>query len=407
MFSSTQSMAKAWMLSMPLPQSAVPHLARSLFAKRASCQSEARIVVATSGAAGSASRDLSLSSRRHASTVSSRLPSSPARRHPVQRRAAAPVEEFAPPSRPPRPFSTYFMGVSMFGFILATYISYNYVKYVQDVARYAKIDLPQDADVSGRWKDLTRDYDDEVDLSEKLMLLKWKRKRLVSEASGDVLEVSVGTGRNMDLYDLRPYDERENESTGRSRRRIIRSFTFNDQSEVMAAQAERKFEEMQARRSQIERFRGKVDFVVGDAGIKGVIQRPDGGFDTIVQTMGVCSMADPVSFLRRLGELCRQPGEVKPGRVSAGDDKDGDDGDNNDNMGGKILLLEHGRSYYDWLNRVLDDGAKMHADHYGCWWNKDVGRIVKESGLVVERIKRYYFGTTWEIVLRPAPKDKK
>ena len=69
------------------------------------------------------------------------------------------------------------------------------------------------------------------------------------------------------------------------------------------------------------------------------------------------------------------------------------------------MLLEHGRGVSGLINRFLDDGAKMHAAHYGCWWNKDIAEVIKESGLVVERMKRYNFGTTWEIVLRPAPKS--
>jgi len=46
---------------------------------------------------------------------------------------------------------------------------------------------------------------------------------------------------------------------------------------------------------------------------------------------------------------------------------------------------------------------KMHAVHYGCWWNKDIEQVIKDSGLVVERVRRYNFGTTWEVVLRPPP----
>lgn len=274
------------------------------------------------------------------------------------------------------------------------------MSYTGAIKKTARIDLPQNADVSDRWKDLTRDYDDEVNNSEFLMLMKSKRRRLVNEAYGNVLEVSVGTGRNMDLYDLRPYDSDENARTGRSRRRLIRSLTFNDQSEYMVGQAEKKFAAMEAKRSRIEQFRGPVNFVVGDAGIKGVIKRPEGGYDTIVQTMGVCSMVDPVAFLKRLGELCRQPGEKSKWPMEAAADAD-DDG-----RGGKILLLEHGQGYYDRINRFLDNGAKMHAIHYGCWWNKDVNRIIEESGLVVERMRRYHLGTTWEIVLRPAEKKK-
>jgi hypothetical protein len=55
-------------------------------------------------------------------------------------------------------------------------------------------------------------------------------------------------------------------------------------------------------------FKGQVKGVVGDAGFRGVIMRPEGGFDTIVQTMGVCSQGNPVGFLREMNYLARQPG---------------------------------------------------------------------------------------------------
>lgn len=92
-----------------------------------------------------------------------------------------------------------------------------------------------------------------------------------------------------------------------------------------------------------------------------VIRQPEGSFDTIVQTMGVCSMADPVEFLRHLNCLVKQPGE--------GRRKD----DLND-QGGRILLLEHGRGYYEWIEKLLDSGATMRADGYGCWHIKMGGR---------------------------------
>ncbi len=295
-----------------------------------------------------------------------------------------------------RNISLYIWGVCVFGFSLSLYISSNVASHVRAVKATERLDLPQNADVSNRWRDPSRNFDEEVDLSEKWLLLRAKRKRLVNEAYGNVLEVSCGTGRNMDLYDLRPYDEKEDSRSGRSRKRIITSLTFNDQSEVMIDHAERKFERMEGRRKKYERFTGPVRFIVGDAGIRGVIDRPEGGYDTVVQTMGVCSVSDAASFLRKLGELCRQPGESSKHALPAEDD----------GKGGKILLLEHGRGSFGLINHFLDDGAKLHAAHYGCWWNKDVADVIEKSGLVIERMRRYNFGTTWEIVLRPTPRSR-
>ena len=47
---------------------------------------------------------------------------------------------------------------------------------------------------------------------------------------------------------------------------------------------------------------------------------------------------------------------------------------------GKILLLEHGRGYYDWLNERLDSSAENHHRKWGCWWNKDIEALIAEVG---------------------------
>ncbi|EXJ67890.1 uncharacterized protein A1O5_09237 [Cladophialophora psammophila CBS 110553] len=322
--------------------------------------------------------------------------------------------------------NTYFWITSLFGFLLSTYVAYTYMSYARSVKEYENLDLPQNADVSSRWLDLSRNFDDEVELSEKLMFLRSKREKLCREARGNVLEVSAGTGRNMELYPLDPLVTPEDKRVER--------LVFNDLSEIMLDQAQKKFETLQEKAKQNRRFPGPVQFVVGDASDKSLIKRPEGGFDTIIQTMGICSETNPVAFLKQLGELCRQPGEKSSGvdmkiiekesqqhledlkkrrdhGASEPEQKRQQEEDtlvteHGGDLGGKILLLEHGRSYLGFINRVLDNGAKMHADHYGCWWNKDIEQVVKDSGLIVERKKRYHFGTTYEYVLRPRPRPR-
>lgn len=289
---------------------------------------------------------------------------------------------------PRRSGKGYLWAVSIFGVVAGIYaVTLGLAEY-RIVQKNAEIDLEQNADVFHRWRDESRNFDQEVDNEESVLLMQAKRKRLMNEAYGKVLEVSVGTGRNMDLYDLRPFDPKEEKKYGRSRERIISSLVFNDRSEIMVDQAANKFLSTELRKPKDERFTGDVTFVIGDAGSTGVIERPAGGYDTIVQTFGICSMARPVEFLQMLGQLCRQPGE-------------GVVGDSSDE-GGQILLLEHGHGRFDWYNNYIDSKAKVHALHYGCWPNKDIDAVIEESGLKVERVRRYHLGTTWELVLRPA-----
>jgi methyltransferase OMS1 len=209
------------------------------------------------------------------------------------------------------------------------------------------------------------------------MRLGSKRADLVRMARGDVLEVSCGTGRNLQYYELG--ERRGLDSKDRVGVIGCRSLTFVDLSPQMVAITKEKFE---ALRPGFER----VAFRAQDAGSVSVELKGFGKstaskekgeyYDTIVQTMGLCSMPDPVGTLRHLGEI------TEPKR-------------------GRILLLEHGRSYYDWLNRILDNLAPTHADRHGCWWNRDIGAIVRESGLEVVEEKRWHLGTTWRYVLKP------
>ncbi|EXJ82895.1 hypothetical protein A1O3_06711 [Capronia epimyces CBS 606.96] len=424
-----------------LHTSKIPHLGVSLLAKRAGrpsnlpgrqlfvhCTCQIRKRALTTAITPSSLHHSKHSSRTYASTAptlprppprASRVPPPPppigiAARQPKTSNSNS--NNGLPRTRTPdrassgRSFQIYFWGVSLFGFVLSAYLSSLYVTYKREVRESAMLDLAPNADVSSRWLDLSRNFDDEVDMSEKLMSLRAKRRNLCQQAQGNVLEVSAGTGRNMDLYNLDPIN------TPRNRR--IKSLVFNDQSEIMVYQAQKRFESLQEETDAIAKFRGPVRFIVGDAGDKRIINRPEGGFDTIIQTMGLCSMSSPVGFLRRLGELCRQPGERSTGldvnlvradsqekrndsgasaeahETAAGDELDSD-------KGGKILLLEHGRSNVGFINKYLDNIAKRHADRYGCWWNKDIEQIVLDSGLVVESKKRYHFGTTYEYVLRP------
>lgn len=195
---------------------------------------------------------------------------------------------------------------------------------------------------------------------------------------GDVLEVSAGTGRNSGYYPLKKCN----------------SITMVDTSTSMLEEARKKFKGWLipfSRSNNLTLFLIKIliygteqypkykniRFIVQDAAEP--IRLPQTGkeYDTVIQSMGLCSHSSPVELLRNLGKTCKRDG-------------------------GKIILLEHGRSHYKWLNDVLDSLAPKHAETWGCWWNRDVEAILKESGLVIDKISRYHFGTTYWIEARPA-----
>ncbi|KAK6340867.1 hypothetical protein TWF696_009183 [Orbilia brochopaga] len=198
-------------------------------------------------------------------------------------------------------------------------------------------------------------YDAGVRTSERFIGMPLLRRWMLWGLEGDVLEASAGTGRNNPYYNI-----------GR-----ISSITMVDNSPKMLEIAKSDFHKRYP-------SYGQIAFAAQDASEP--ISSPSGeGFDRVVQTMGLCSQKSPVDTLRNLERHC------KPG--------------------GKILLLEHGRSHYAWLNSILDTYVLDHARSWGCFWNRDIGQLLRESGLVVTRISRFHLGTTWLIEASPRPRD--
>lgn len=116
-------------------------------------------------------------------------------------------------------------------------------------------------------------------------------------------------------------------------------------------------------------------------------------FDAVVDTFGLCSFEDPVAALREMSRVCR--GKKKKKNNAGAGSGDAPVGS------GKIYLLEHGRSDWDWVSNILDKHADPHAKRWGCYWNRDILAIVREAGLEIESVARYHLGTTYVIVAAP------
>jgi methyltransferase OMS1, mitochondrial len=279
-----------------------------------------------------------------------------------------------------RKLPLFFGGLTVL--VFSGYSAYLFISLQRAITDGANIDVP--ADVSNRYDVIAPSFDASVDRTERLIGLTRLRKKMVQEASGDVCEVSIGTGRNLKFYD---WDFKGMNGVGKVgndyniKRGKVRSFTAVDKSGEMLEIAHEKFSKEYPGRSGVQWViqdaseplpppPGSEGEKVGNTGKK---------YDTIVQTMGLCSTNDPVKLLKNLGESVEDSG--------------------------RILLLEHGRGTWNWLNYVLDGLAPRHALEFGCLWNKDIGQIVKESGLEVLKIERTHLGTTWWVELRPRRKD--
>lgn len=163
------------------------------------------------------------------------------------------------------------------------------------VARMEKMATKAESDRVRRiWDRLAPGYDKNVRIPERL-LFAGGREWVCSRARGDVLEISVGTGRNLPLYapDVR--------------------ITGVDISAGMLGIARKRAAEL-----------GRdVDLRVGDAQ---ALDLPDSSFDTVVCTLALCSIPDPRAAVTEMRRVLRP--------------------------GGRVILLEHVRSQRPFVRTI-------------------------------------------------------
>src|ERR1700682_6499521 len=143
--------------------------------------------------------------------------------------------------------------------------------------------MPMDSllDLQGKWDRASRWYDFAT-VALEAVVFRRLRSRLLKSSVGRVLEVAAGSGLNLAHYPG------------------SLDITAIDLSPRMLLKA---------------RHRGARKAAVMDAQH---LAFRDGSFDTVVSTLGTCTFPDPVRALREMRRVCRP--------------------------GGRILLLEHGRS---------------------------------------------------------------
>ncbi|KAF3011299.1 hypothetical protein E8E14_000220 [Neopestalotiopsis sp. 37M] len=272
------------------------------------------------------------------------------------------------------------------------------------------------------------EFDLHLDKSEHRYGITKLRRRLGAEARGHVLEVAMGTGRNLEFYDWgaltaalvsrgeRNRDLLEKSGWGRSNMADVRevdSFTGVDISEDMLDIGLQRLRTVVPHGSDILPVKkpsfaalaqpdddkrpcltlldGKLRILKGDAQDElprlsrkvGPAIQDGQHYDTVIQTFGLCSVRDPTRLLENMARV------VRPGT-------------------GRIILLEHGRSWWDLVNGLLDRSASGHFERFGCWWNRDIEAIVEDAQrkmpalevVDMERPGWFKFGTHFWIELR-------
>jgi ubiquinone/menaquinone biosynthesis C-methylase UbiE len=202
------------------------------------------------------------------------------------------------------------------------------------------------------WERLAPRYDEKMGFPERLLFV-GGREWVCSRAKGEVLEVSIGTGRNLPLY----------ESGVR--------LTGIDVSPAMLQFARRRAAELGI----------GAELRVGDA--QG-LELPDSAFDTVVCTLALCSIPDPRAAVREMKRVLRP--------------------------GGRMLLLEHVRSprfMVRMIQHALDPIAVwLQGDHI----TREPLELLRAEEFEVEEVERSKLGLVERVSARkprhaaPAPR---
>jgi len=110
------------------------------------------------------------------------------------------------------------------------------------------------------------------------------RRELLAKASGDILELGVGTAPTLEIYKTAPEG-------------VIRSFVGIDKVEGMVDLA----------RAKLENLPFKAEVLHGDAEH---VPFPDESFDTVVGALCICSVEHPEAVLKEMARVCRKTGQV-------------------------------------------------------------------------------------------------
>jgi ubiquinone/menaquinone biosynthesis C-methylase UbiE len=180
-------------------------------------------------------------------------------------------------------------------------------------------------------------------ITDTLLGLNRLRRKHLASATGAVLDVASGTGENF------PY-------LGKAT-----SITALDLSSEMVREADRRRRQMGI----------EIELMVGDAQEMPFAQDT---FDHVVSAFSTCTFPDYVAAFREMRRV------VKPG--------------------GRILLLEHGRSGVGWIARRQDRNIDRVYAKGGCRNNRDVGVELAEAGLAPQSHLKTHLGAINQITIR-------
>lgn len=172
-------------------------------------------------------------------------------------------------------------------------------------------------------------YDLMEGFAEKLRFGRWRRLQWSKTGGGRILEVGVGTGKNLLFY---PQNT---------------AVTAIDFSEKMLSRAKNKARKQVLKASLLQMDVQKMDFA-------------DNTFDTVAATFVFCSVPDPLKGLSEIKRVC------KPG--------------------GRVVLLEHVISLKPFVASLMNLVNPVVVRMMGANINRRTVENVLKSGLAVEQV---------------------
>lgn len=162
------------------------------------------------------------------------------------------------------------------------------------------------------------------------------RSRIVPQATGEVLEIGIGTGLNLQFYDP------------------------NKVSSIVGVDPAAQMQSLGRKRAAAIDI--PVDMVAVD--VQGIHAETD-RFDTIVMTFTLCSIGDPIPALEEMARV------LKPG--------------------GRLLFCEHGlapdASVERWQHRLTPIWKPLAG---GCHLDRDIPALIRAGGFIVEDLNTEY-----------------
>lgn len=174
-----------------------------------------------------------------------------------------------------------------------------------------------------------------TDLAMRSPVVRAERLRFVPRATGDVLEVGVGSGLNIAMYGAE-----------------VRTLHALDPSPQLLRMA----------RPRAAGARVPVRFMRGSAE---AIPLAEGAVDTVVTTWTLCTIPDPVRALREMRRVLRPDG--------------------------RLIFVEHGRApdpaVVAWQDRLTPLWRRIAG---GCHINRPVDRLLEQGGFQITELDRGY-----------------